>query len=861
MKYVGKTKNPIRQRFNSHRNQIAAGTEGFVMLDHFGGVNGHGIASMKIKAIEICNKDNIDERERYWVKELNTVFPYGLNNDGKTPSLKNAFNVVIGNMSNICIYNHFNSKHSTRTKKGGRLAVNIESHNRSPDMFSDIDAYNWILDALRSATESLNFIHQFRTLLFELNKTNIKFIYLFYANMITQSEDLSFNSQYKYMAYIIKDLCLYRIKLTLPPTKPNKTAFLTIKYVNKLIDQIPFTKLLKSNSIKDFFPVKNSCFVEPGISFSRDGSIGAKVLNYRQTIADMDYATFECNCHSYPDRLVNEHHKHIVTGDLSIVRNLELRSILSKGLNFHDQKPPDREQVFNAVKSGLDKYIHEVSSKVKYHISQFTAWKAELLKLVRVFLNKSKSYSYNNVLSKPSVKEALKELHDDFVFVPIDKAANNVAIVCKSFYISIMTKEVESSSTFSKCNGSPNTILRNISQSVQCPRKHLRLPSLYCTVKMHKTPVSFRFITAGCDTVLQESSTAVGKCLKLLLNTCRSSNAYKIKYIDNNIFIIDNRDKVLQCINKSNISGQKGRKYLSTWDFTTLYTKIPHNILIGKMSWFVDKAFGCLAKFRDPKSFVCFSSSSDSAYYSKNRSKKNISFDAAELIAAIQYIVEHSHIIYHGTVFHQRVGIPMGTNSAPYLANIYLHTFEYCYLEKLIREGKIDIAKLLSNTYRYQDDCIAINDKAIFKKHFELMYNGSAMELKNTNLSRDKCNFLDLTISIYQGKFIYRSYDKRNDFNFNVVNYPNLSGNIPVSQSYGVFTSQLVRYCSINSSFKNFVSDVRQLTYTLYNQNFQHNGLVSRYGRFCCKYLYTWAKYNKDIQTPKYMDKIFKTFL
>ena len=274
------------------------------------------------------------------------------------------------------------------------------------------------------------------------------------------------------------------------------------------------------------------------------------------------------------------------------------------------------------------------------------------------------------------------------------------------------------------------------------------------------------------------------------------------------------------------------------------------------MSWFVTKAFDCLAKFKDPKSFVCHSKNSDSSYYSKNKSKTNVSFDASELIAVIKYVVDNSYILYHGQLFRQTIGIPMGTNSAPYLANIYLHVFEYLYLVKLVSEGKIEIAKLFSNTYRYQDDCIAINDDDMFEKHYKLMYSGSAMELKNTNLSRDKCNFLDLTFSIHRGKFLYRSYDKRNDFNFKVVNYPNLSGNIPTSQSYGVFVSQLVRFCNINSSLKNFVSDVQQMFRTLCKQNFQSDALLSRFRRFSEKYLYAWAKYNKDIQANGFVSSI-----
>ena len=53
--------------------------------------------------------------------------------------------------------------------------------------------------------------------------------------MINLTKDLSFNSQYKYMAYIVKDLCLYKIKQIQPLLRPKKSAFLVINYVNKLV--------------------------------------------------------------------------------------------------------------------------------------------------------------------------------------------------------------------------------------------------------------------------------------------------------------------------------------------------------------------------------------------------------------------------------------------------------------------------------------------------------------------------------------------------------------------------------------------------------------------------------------------------
>ena len=63
------------------------------------------------------------------------------------------------------------------------------------------------------------------------------------------------------------------------------------------------------------------------------------------------------------------------------------------------------------------------------------------------------------------------------------------------------------------------------------------------------------------------------------------------------------------------------------------------------------------------------------------------------------------------------------------------------------------------------------------------------MIIKNTNKSISEVSYLDLSISITNNQYYYKSYDKRKDFDFKVINYPNLKGNVPVNPSYGVFTS------------------------------------------------------------------------
>ena len=161
-------------------------------------------------------------------------------------------------------------------------------------------------------------------------------------------------------------------------------------------------------------------------------------------------------------------------------------------------------------------------------------------------------------------------------------------------------------------------------------------------------------------------------------------------------------------------------------------------------------------------------------------------------------------------------------------------------------EGNMTTAILLSNTLRYQDDCIALNDDDVFRQHYSNMY-PVEMTLENTNISKAVCTFLDLRISIFRGKFRYSSYDKRKDFNFEICNFPDLSGNIPTGGAYGVFISQLVRYCDINSSIDTFYTDVKEMADKLVKQGFLHKQLLHTFRNFSTKYLHKWSKFGVDI--------------
>ena len=100
------------------------------------------------------------------------------------------------------------------------------------------------------------------------------------------------------------------------------------------------------------------------------------------------------------------------------------------------------------------------------------------------------------------------------------------------------------------------------------------------------------------------------------------------------------------------------------------------------------------------------------------------------------------------------------------------------------------LASQFNFTYRYIDDVLSINNPD-FKNYLGQMYH-LELEMKDTTESNTSASYLDLLLSIGRdGQLRTSLYDKRDNFNFHITNFPFLSSNIPSSPTNGVFISQL----------------------------------------------------------------------
>ena len=111
------------------------------------------------------------------------------------------------------------------------------------------------------------------------------------------------------------------------------------------------------------------------------------------------------------------------------------------------------------------------------------------------------------------------------------------------------------------------------------------------------------------------------------------------------------------------------------------------------------------------------------------------------------------------------------------------------------------------------------------------------LEIKDTTESNTSAFFLDLLLSIDRdGQLRTSLYDKRDDFNFHITNFPFLSSNIPSSPAYGVFISQLIRYARACSSYECFILRAIRLSNKLRGQGYVKERLKSSLRKFYGRY-------------------------
>jgi hypothetical protein len=525
-----------------------------------------------------------------------------------------------------------------------------------------------------------------------------------------------------------------------------------------------------------------------------------------------------------------------------------------KGPSYREPRNINWNKVIDCIQHGIKECQINWTNREHLDFKSLNVWSASLMYLVKNKVEKLRHLKRfrlhgKQILNQYHVKEYLASFHKDYVLIPTDKASNNIAIVCKKFYIQTLLQEVGigsipkdiHTSTYSLVNESLNDIITRhynfmLKYGITLSSVHKQLPILFWTPKMHKIPSKQRFIAASHSCTTKTISSIITKCLKqiyfahkIYCDHIHSYTGFNLMWIINSSLDVH---KLLSSCNRK-------AKNLITYDFSTLYTSIPHDKLKTEIAFLIRKAFKGMNK-------NYLKVTKGPAYWTNDNPCRSSSINCEALITLIDWLIDNTYVVVGDKVLRQTIGIPMGTDCAPYLANLFLFSYEFKWMNQQLKKKNFKILNKFKYCARYIDDLLLINNNKIMEKYKSIIY-PSELILTTEDKKNKEVHYLDLNISITKYGFSYNIYDKRDSFNFPIVSFPHLSGNIPMSHSYSVFFAQLVRYARGCLHFKDFQQRTLSLTTKLIKQNFKRDKLRSVYKKFFYKYKYLIVKYGNDV--------------
>ena len=188
----------------------------------------------------------------------------------------------------------------------------------------------------------------------------------------------------------------------------------------------------------------------------------------------------------------------------------------------------------------------------------------------------------------------------------------------------------------------------------------------------------------------------------------------------------------------------------------------------------------------------------------------------------------------------------MGTNCAPLVGDLFLFCYERDFMMSLSDDKQADVIDAFNTTSRYWDDILNI-----YNVYFDNMVSQiypSELQLNKANAFTEAA-FLDLHLSISNDIVSTKIYDKRDDFGFEIVNFPFLDGDVPRSTSYGVYISQLIRFARASSYVANFNTRNQLLTQKLLKQGYLYHKLRKTFSKFYRRYYDLISKFQVELQS------------
>ena len=167
----------------------------------------------------------------------------------------------------------------------------------------------------------------------------------------------------------------------------------------------------------------------------------------------------------------------------------------------------------------------------------------------------------------------------------------------------------------------------------------------------------------------------------------------------NYFWSIKNSNDVLNKFKSKNFQASK----FSTYDFSTLYTTLPHHLIKDKLIDLINRMFIRV----NTQYLTC---NEECAFFTSDVYNNYNLWSCQKVCDALVYLLDNIFIRFGTKVYRQTTGIPMGTYCAPLVTDLFLFCYERDFMKSPSRENQADIIEAFNSTSRYLDDLLNINN-------------------------------------------------------------------------------------------------------------------------------------------------------
>lgn len=642
----------------------------------------------------------------------------------------------------------------------------------------------------------------------------------------------------------------------------SKIRRIPVRYVSRIMNSLPPAKMFSDILVAQLPEPVHTILPEISFVWKHESEMKPYVLNARAITDAWSRQQVSCPCAAYPDKFKNVDHegaRHLCTYDLSAIRDPGLSQLLSKGLNHIPLQPWDEQAAENALYEAAAAGLDIIQTISNIFSSQDEATLQAVLKQsvhdwVQHQLSKSTAIP-DTAEFTPQLQQSLSLLRQTVWLCEVDKAPNNLCLLCPVVAMTLIETRLRSGSDFVHLplTSTSTMLLQQMQQSLNDTDSCLvplldtsaPLPLLRVTYKSHKQPAGWRFITNAASSALESINEVAASICALLLDEL----TLQCQVLSNDIKTWYNLDThpCTMVINAQQVSINMPSKI--SMDFTADITKcfeaipiqqgIPYSIL-DVLHSLVNKLFQ-RHHSSDPRLAV-YPQKPKVLMINKAGSSPTAAYlNCEQTMAFLDLVIQYAYVQCGSNIFCQVNGIPMGASYSPTLCNLYLLYYELAACKRQLQlipdpALKLQVITQWTHYMRMVDDIRLINAPMLsqwitnpvqqgLQTSFQWIYPPPVIiEVTGTFILNEpgqtyphSIHYLDLTTHIFaDGSFALDLYSKDSKLPFKPLRYYQAISNRPAELIRTVAIGQTFRILYLTShrqylqpQFKQLIRDMR----------------------------------------------------